>query len=595
LQLPLCQPGRSGPPILERRGRAVFPAGADIVTIKGKPHARFTEDGRTVTAPLTRKGDRIRLLSAKWYGEYRDAEGILQRVPLSTDEAAAQVMLGDLVRDAELTRRGLADPSREEQARRPLGEHAEDYRKHLTAKGDEAGHVADTAARVKKILDGCRFKRLADITPATVVEYLDGLLRQAPALPALDPAKESYTKKELAALLGVTPSAIPPMVRRHRLAAEGKGKTRRFPKATAEALRGRAAEPVGPRTVNAYLVAIKAFTRWLVKDRRATADPLAHLSGWNAAEDVRHARRALPPAELGALLQATQDSPKAFRGLDGRDRHFLYLCAMGTGFRAGELASLQPESFALDAEPPAVVCRAGYTKNGKTATQPLPAEIAEALRGYLADRPAGQPVWPGSWHERGADMLRDDLEAARIPYVVEGPDGPLFADFHALRHSYVALLDRAGLTLKQAMQLARHSDPKRTMAVYGRAALHDLGAAVDRLPGLVAKGGETFRPALRATGTEGAADAESATPDVPGLPPLTGPGVVSCRVASEGDSGVLSDEEAQESSKPRISPGFGASGRKLSSGVGRVGDRTRTGDILIHSRPDFLTDIVNNP
>ena len=57
------------------------------------------------------------------------------------------------------------------------------------------------------------------------------------------------------------------MVRRHRLQAEGKGKKRRFPRATAEALRQRAAVPVSPRTVNAYLVAVKTFTRWLVKDR----------------------------------------------------------------------------------------------------------------------------------------------------------------------------------------------------------------------------------------------------------------------------------------------------------------------------------------
>src|SRR5262249_55126094 len=175
---------------------------------------------------------------------------------------------------------------------------------------------------------------------------------------------------------------------------------------------------------------------------------------------------------------------------------------------------------------------------------------------------------------RAADMLREDLAAAGIPYVVEGPDGPLHADFHALRHSYVALLDQAALTLKQAMQLARHSDPKLTMAVYGRAALHTLSAAIDRLPGLVNaavpdRTATTAALPLRATGTEGAADAESATLDVLGLPPLTvpltGPGVVSCRVASEADRRVLSGEEAQESSKPRISPGFDASGRELAS------------------------------
>ena len=35
-----------------------------------------------------------------------------------------------------------------------------------------------------------------------------------------------------------------------------------------------------------------------------------------------------------------------------------------------------------------------------------------ALAGYLADRPAGALVWPGTWADRAADMLRLDLEAA---------------------------------------------------------------------------------------------------------------------------------------------------------------------------------------
>ena len=82
-------------------------------------------------------------------------------------------------------------------------------------------------------------------------------------------------------------------------------------------------------------------------------------------------------------------------------------------------------------------------------------------------------------------MLRADLETAGIPYVIQGTDGPLFADFHALRHSFVALLDRSGATLKEAMQLARHSDPRLTMARYGRAELEDLGQTVAGLPQLL--------------------------------------------------------------------------------------------------------------
>jgi hypothetical protein len=107
-------------------------------------------------------------------------------------------------------------------------------------------------------------------------------------------------------------------------------------------------------------------------------------------------------------------------------------------------------------------------------------------------------------------MLRIDLEPAGVPYVIDGPDGPLYADLHALRHSFIAMLDLSGATLKQAMQLARHSDPKLTAARYGRARLNDLGTVLGRMPSLV-PGDDRRTESLRATGTEGA------TPSTPRL------------------------------------------------------------------------------
>jgi len=118
---------------------------------------------------------------------------------------------------------------------------------------------------------------------------------------------------------------------------------------------------------------------------------------------------------------------------------------------------------------PSVTLRGNVAKNGRLAVQPLPPDLAAALRSHLADRPAAQPVWPGTWREKGAAMLRRDLAEAGIPYVTDGPEGPLYLDFHALRHGYVAMLDKAGATLKEAMHLVRHTDPKLTMARYGRA------------------------------------------------------------------------------------------------------------------------------
>jgi len=54
------------------------------------------------------------------------------------------------------------------------------------------------------------------------------------------------------------------------------------------------------QTANYYLTALKGFTRWLWKDRRSAADPLAGMSKLaNAAADVRHARRDFAPRGTG--------------------------------------------------------------------------------------------------------------------------------------------------------------------------------------------------------------------------------------------------------------------------------------------------------
>src|SRR5262249_33611211 len=148
----------------------------------------------------------------------------------------------------------------------------------------------------------------------------------------------------------------------------------------------------------------------------------------------------------------------------GPDRFHLYATACSTGFRAAALASLTPESFEVEADPPTVTLAARHAKNRKTKVQPLPPDVAELLRNYLASKPAGQPVWGGTWaaDHRGAEMLRIDLEAAGVPYAVEGPDGPLYADFHALRHSYLTLGGRAGIDLRTLQELAGHSTPTLT-------------------------------------------------------------------------------------------------------------------------------------
>src|SRR5262245_49743901 len=65
---------------------------------------------RHYTATDPRTGRKVRRASKKWYAQYVDAAGVRQRVPLSANKTAAQQMLNELVRKAELAKVGILDP-----------------------------------------------------------------------------------------------------------------------------------------------------------------------------------------------------------------------------------------------------------------------------------------------------------------------------------------------------------------------------------------------------------------------------------------------------------------------------------------------------
>jgi integrase len=377
--------------------------------------------------------------------------------------------------------------------------------------------------RIHAILDGCSFVYPPDLNISLLQQFLADLQTQQRNLPTL-PAGDAFTKREAAVALQITADGFLKLVRRHKLATTGEGKKRRYPRASVEFLWQRAIRGCSIQTANHYLTIVKSFTRWMVKDRRIPDNPLAHVTSGNVKLDRRHDRRPLALEEIRLLISTAQQSATTFRELAGADRAALYAVACVSGLRAGELAELSPSCFDLDGSPPTVTLPATSTKNGCTAVQPLPPDFVEMLRSYLAGRPADGLIWPGSWFLTGAEMLRIDLEAAGIPYVMEGPDGPLFSDFHSLRHSFVALLDQSGATLKEAMQLARHSDPKLTMARYGRAQIHDLGEAVNRMPSLLPDATHE-KQVLQATGTDPGLRPVCASPDFRGDrrdPPETG-------------------------------------------------------------------------
>ncbi len=155
-------------------------------------------------------------------------------------------------------------------------------------------------------------------------------------------------------------------------------------------------------------------------------------------------------------------------------------------------------------------------------------------------------------------MLRRDLEAVGIAYAVEGPDGPEYADFHALRHTYLTMLGRNGVDLRTAQELAGHSTPFLT-ARYSHRRLYDLAGAVEKLPNLVPTVQDVEQMPLRMTGTDGA---KSVVPGVvPGV--VTGGirGHQSAPMCTFGIVGSMSERSANMPKKQ----GAGASQHRPAS------------------------------
>ncbi len=225
------------------------------------------------------------------------------------------------------------------------------------------------------------------------------------------------------------------------------------------------------RTVNHYCAALKSFSRWAWKDRRTREDLLADLE---RPKIVTENKRAALTPEQAARLVTTTRTGKFRRGMTGEDRSWLYALAIYTGLRRSELQSLTPESFHLDATPPNVALPGRDTKNSDDATQPLPSHVIPALRAWLESKPSMTPLFPPD--RNSALMIRADLRACSIP-------SDKF-DFHGLRHCYVSQIVQTGASVKDCMELARHSDADLTFNRYAHTRLKDLSRIVDKLPNL---------------------------------------------------------------------------------------------------------------
>jgi integrase len=134
---------------------------------------------------------------------------------------------------------------------------------------------------------------------------------------------------------------------------------------------------------------------------------------------------------------------------------------------------LTPENFDLGVDPPTITCHESYTKNGKTAIQPIRQELADILRPWLALKEPGMPVFVLRRFQIPR-VIRKDLEAA-------GVENAGAFDFHNLRHSFITAVVKSGCSVKVAQQLAQQANPQLTMNVYTHLGIHDLTQGLEGL------------------------------------------------------------------------------------------------------------------
>jgi site-specific recombinase XerC len=235
-----------------------------------------------------------------------------------------------------------------------------------------------------------------------------------------------------------------------------------------------------------------AFLNWMVAQERMASNLLAKVS----KVDIRGRqakRRAITPDELQELFKVTP--PK---------RRLIYLAAIYTGLRLGELKAMVKLDLHLDDARPYVAARASTTKNRKEEAIPLHPALAAELREATKDHKDGQPVFQLS--KRISRTFKADLLRAGIE-PVDALGRKL--DFHALRKTFGTRLAAKGVAQRLAQELMRHQDPKLTALNYTDETLLPTFASVASLDWE----GEAPAPAAHTDNQHGALFADMALED----------------------------------------------------------------------------------
>ena len=235
----------------------------------------------------------------------------------------------------------------------------------------------------------------------------------------------------------------------------------------------RRGKKISAKTLNEYQNSVSSFLAWLGKSKGVKL---------NCFEGVQHMEaRGNETFERGTL---TVEQAKRLLDVAPFKRGILYALSLYTGLRRGEIEGLEWKDIRLEDKEPFLVVRASISKNRKTVSLPLHADLARMLARWKEEiGNESRLVVPDGVPQNRLGLWKD-MKAANIPRVNEHGQK---IDFHSLRHTVCTFLQALGVSPQVAMFFMRHSEMRLTAKVYTNALGLPIAESVNRLPSLISE------------------------------------------------------------------------------------------------------------
>lgn len=285
---------------------------------------------------------------------------------------------------------GLLDGRRFQRAK-PLAEHIIEYGREVASrKSNCARHARIQESKVRRVCKALRVRTLSDLNPTRFMEYL---------------------------------------------------KSRK----------------IATSTRRAYIITMKDFAKAMKQIGALRENPFEFITAPGAYENPEYERQPLTIAQFQSLMKHL-DTFEWYKHQNARwsayDRKLIYWTAVKTGYRQSEMKALIKANLHLDTKPAVISLKARHTKNKTEGEVPIPVDLADALRTYVADLEATDKVFPFPMSSGSiVDMFRRDLKGCGIHWKL--PTGEVI-DFHTLRSTAITWwLDEEKLSPKRVQVLAR--------------------------------------------------------------------------------------------------------------------------------------------